>query len=208
MFDKILLVSPRDFIAKMARKSSLSFAIHSFFSTFPILRLQRRIFVGTVESAPRTSGSKSRIHFFIFALNLILLVALLYKTYGRALTPSGGVSVAIFNDTLSPMIDLSVTYPGGKLNLARLGAGERVGQPIANVKEFDATLTFKDEEGHTFSETVHIKPLDELLILIDVLPVLDPSTVTTADGKEQKVLRASISKVRIITSYQGPVLYN
>jgi len=106
------------------------------------------------------------------------------------------------------MIDLTVTYPGGKLSLARLGPGEGVGQPIANVREFDISLTFKDEDGHNFSETVHIKPWDELLILIKVFPVLEPSTVTTADGKEQKVLRASPSKVRIINAYQGPVLYN
>ena len=50
--------------------------------------------------------------------------------------------------------------------------------------------------------------MDEFLVLIEVLPVLEPSTVKTAEGAELKVVRASASKVRIITAYQAPVTYN
>jgi hypothetical protein len=165
--------------------------------------------VGTVEnSSASKAGSRSRLTGLILAFNVILLGVLLYKTYGRALTPSGGVSVSLANGTLSPMIDLSLQYPGGKLDLPRLNAGERVGHPIADVKEFDATLTFKDEDGQAFKETVRIRPLDEFLILIEVLPVLEPATVETAGGAEMKVVKASPSKVRIITAYQAPVTYN
>ena len=159
----------------------------------------------TVENPPASNaGPRSRLTALILAFNVILLGVPPLQDVRPRLTPSGGVSVSLANGTLSPMIDLSLRYPGGKLDLPRLNVGERVGHPIADVKEFDATLTFKDEDGHAFKETVHIRPMDEFLILIEVRPVLEPSAVKTAEGAELKVVRASASKVRVTTAYQAP----
>ncbi|WP_435008653.1 hypothetical protein P12x_005863 [Tundrisphaera lichenicola] len=164
--------------------------------------------MGTVENPGPKAGPRSRIAVLLVVFNVILLGSLLYKTFGRALTPSGGVSVSLTNGLLTPMVDLRLEYPGGKLELPRINPGERVGHSIANVKGFDAILTFKDEAGHAFRETISVQPLDEFLILIEVLPVLEESTLTTADGAEVEVIKASTSKVRVITAYQAPVSYN
>jgi len=164
--------------------------------------------VGTdsVSTQARRPGiSKNRVAGILIFLNLILLGALLYKSYLQALTPSGGVSITLNNDTLGPMIAMSLQYPGGKLDIPRIEPQQGVGLPIRDVNEFDATLTFKDESGHDYKETFHIKPLGEYLIRIYVQPVLEESVIKTADGKEEKVLKASTSRVRILPSYQGPI---
>ena len=59
--------------------------------------------MGTVEHSPSAEGpgSRSRITALILGFNVILLGALLYKTFGRALTPSGGVSVSLANEHAS-----------------------------------------------------------------------------------------------------------
>jgi len=138
-------------------------------------------------------------------LNLILLGVLLYKTYGRQLTPSGGVAIALINNTPGPMLEMSLEYPGGKLALPNLGPTQQVGQPIPDVREFDATLSYKDEGGHAYKEKVHIKPHEELLILIFVEPVLERSTAKTAEGKDETVYKPVASKVRVTTAYQRPI---
>jgi len=152
----------------------------------------------------RPGITKNQVALALIFLNLILLAALLYKTYGQSLTPSGGVAITLNNDTLTPMLNMSLQYPGGKLDLPRIDPNQGVGLPIRDVNEFDATLTFKDEAGHDYKETFHIKPLGEYLIRIYVLPVLEESVIKTADGKEEKVLKASTSRVRVLPSYQGP----
>jgi hypothetical protein len=44
-----------------------------------------------------------------------------------------------------------------------------------------------------------------LLILVFVEPVLEGSVIKTAEGKEEKVLKASPSKVRLVAAYQRPM---
>jgi len=146
---------------------------------------------------------KSRIMLLVTLLNVILLGWLLYTTFVRPLTPSGGSMIAIINDTPSPMIDMSFSYPGGNLPIGRVDPKQSVGSPVQNPGEYDATLTFKDEAGHAYREDFHIKPIDELLIKIYVLPVWEEAMVKTADGTEEKVFKRSRSRVRILPSYQG-----
>jgi len=176
---------------------------------FPSLLRRRPTWERTrARRKQRGRASRNRIVVFITVLNLILLVGLLYKTFGQALTPSGGVAVTLANETFTPMIDMSLQYPGGKVDLPRIDPQQGVGLPIADVREFDATLTFKDKDNHEYKETFHIKPLGENLIRIYVQPVLEESLIKTADGKEETLLKASKSRVRILTSYQAPLSYN
>jgi hypothetical protein len=156
------------------------------------------------EAGAARARPKSRMVLLVTFLNVVLLGGLLYKTFGQALTPSGGVAIALFNNTPMAMNDLALEYPGGKLSLPSLGPAQQVGQPIADVREFDATLSYKDEDGNAYKETVHVKPLDELLILVYVEPVLTKSVVKTAEGKDESVFKAVPSKVRIFTAYQRP----
>jgi len=163
-----------------------------------------------VDTSAEATKSKprSRVLALILFLNFVLLAFFLYNTFGRSLTSSGGVAIALTNETFTPMIGMSLRYPGGKLDIPRLNPKEQVGHPIPNVGEFDATLTFKDAADHDYKETFHVKPLGDNLILLFIQPVLEESAIKTADGKEEKVLKASPTKVRILTSYQGPVIFH
>jgi hypothetical protein len=140
-------------------------------------------------------------------INLALLAALLV-TSGRVKLPSGlissaGASVVVLNETSSPMVEMTLTYPGGTLPIARLDAGKSVGSPINVPGECKATIAFRDEEGHPFTQEFTIKPVGDFLILIYILPVLEPSEVELAGGGRQRVLAPSNEKVRVLVSYQG-----
>jgi hypothetical protein len=158
--------------------------------------------VGTIIDTTKTRP-KSRVLFLITLLNLILLGWLLYTTFGQSLTPSGGASIVLINDTQSPMVGVSLSYPGGTIDLARIEPKQRIGSPVHNPGECDATLTFKDEAGHAYKETFRITPVGELLINIYILPVWEETIIKTADGTEEKVFKPSPSRVRILPSYQG-----
>lgn len=158
--------------------------------------------MGSVESS-LVAQTKSRIAFFVIVLNLILLAVLLYRTFGRSLTPGGGISFALINATPAPMLDVTLQYPGGKLSIPRLNPSQQVGQPVAYGSEFEATLSYKDEENHPHQNKFIIRPLDELLVLIYVLPVMEETVIKAADGIDQKVYKISPSKSRVSTAYQG-----
>lgn len=148
-------------------------------------------------------GSNRRVIGLIVFLNVILLGWLLFASLGRRFMPSEGASLVVINDTFVPMIEMKLTYPGGEFAIPRLSPKQSVGNPARARGEFEATLSFRDEAGNSYRETVKIKPVGEFLILLHVLPVLDEATVTTAEQKEEKVLKASTSKVRILPSYRG-----
>jgi len=137
-------------------------------------------------------------------LNLILLAALFYKSFGQSLTASGGVTLALINSTASPMLDIVFEYPGGKLSTPKLGLREQVAHSITNVADFEATLRFKDEQGHQFQERVRVRPYGEMLVLLDVQSVLKTAVIKNSDGKEQTVVEASPNKVTVSRSYQRP----
>jgi len=139
----------------------------------------------------------------LLGLNVIILCALLYSQFGRALTPSGGVSFVLANDTLTPMLEVSMSYPGGSFALPRLDPRKSVGNPISLASPFEATLSFKDEHGNTTKQVFTIKPLGELLIVIHVLPELEEATIKSEEGKEEKIIRPAASKVKILTTYVG-----
>jgi hypothetical protein len=150
-----------------------------------------------------SGGTSKRIVVLVLALNVILLLSLLYSQFGRSLTPSGGVSIVLANDMLTPMVDLSMSYPGGNFAIPRLDPGKSVGNPITVGTAFEATLSFRDDQGNLIKQAFTIKPLGELLIVIHVLPQLEEAVLKTAEGKEEKLLRSSATKVRILTTYQG-----
>ncbi len=156
----------------------------------------------TADVASGRSTAK-RMLVLLFALNVIILCSLLYSQFGRALTPSGGVSFVLANDTLTPMLEVSMSYPGGNFTLPRLDPKKSVGNPITLGSPFEATLSFKDEKGNTIKQVFMIKPLGELLIVIHVLPELEEAVVKAQDGTEEKIIRPAASKVKILTTYQG-----
>lgn len=158
--------------------------------------------MSTEGVAPETGKSK-RLLGMIFILNLILLGSLLYVTFARSFLPGGGVSVVLANDMLSPMLDLSMSYPGDTFALPRLDARKSVGFPIPVSGPFDVTLTFKDEQGNTIKQSFAIKPVGEFLVVIHVLPEFEETTVKSAEGKEEKLFKPSTTKVRVLTTFQG-----
>jgi hypothetical protein len=149
------------------------------------------------------AGTTKRVLVLLFGLNVLVLCSLLYSQFGRSLTPSGGVSFVLANDMLTPMLDVSMSYPGGSFALPRLDPKKSVGNPITLGSPFEATLSFKDDRGNTIQQAFMVKPLGELLIVIHVLPELEEAVVKTAEGKEDKIIRPAASKVKILTTYQG-----
>ena len=137
-------------------------------------------------------------------LNGVLLLGLLYKNFGESLASETGVTVSLMNHTAGPMLDVVFEYPGGKLELPEIEARGQVGHSIMKLSDFDATLSFKDEQGHSFKEIVTIGPYDGLLLLLSVQPVLETTVVKTADGKDETVIKASPDKVFVMKSYQKP----
>ncbi|WZP00863.1 hypothetical protein EP7_002518 [Isosphaeraceae bacterium EP7] len=139
-------------------------------------------------------------------INLALLAALLV-TSGRVKLPSVmpgvGASLVVLNETLAPMLEMTLTYPGGNFPIPRLDAGKSVGSPVNVPGECKATLSFRDEDGNPYTQEFTIKPVGDFLILIYVLPVLEPSEVELAGGSRQKVLVPSRTKARVLVSYQG-----
>jgi hypothetical protein len=152
--------------------------------------------------------SVSRISRLLLLLNVILLGCLLYTNFGRALTPSGGVSLILANDLPWAITELKLSYPGGSFTLPQLESRKEVGTSVSQPRRFDATISFKGPGGVTCQETFPIKPLDELLIAVHILPILEESVIKSAESTEGKIFKPSPSHVRILTSYQGPVLYN
>jgi hypothetical protein len=166
--------------------------------------------------APRESGGivatginapgakpKSRVVLLVSLLNALLLGWLLYTTFGKSLTAGDGVSVTLINNTPFALVDLSLRYPGGSLDLARVEPNQRIGSPLRNPGVFEATLTFKDEAGHVFQETFPVKPVGEFLINLYILPVWEEAPVPAGEGAEEKAFRPSTSRVRVLPSYQG-----
>ena len=157
-----------------------------------------------VQAAPAVPRPRPGIPPLIMLLNLILLAALLYKTFGQALTSSGGVTFALINSTPGPMLDLMFEYPGGKLAMPKLGIRGQVAHSVTNLADFVGTLSFRDDGGHRFREKVRVRPYGEMLVLLDVQADLKTSVVKTAAGKEEIVIEASPTKVLVTRSYQRP----
>lgn len=146
---------------------------------------------------------KSRSVLLLAVLNVILLGGLLYKTFAPTVTPSGGVMIILINNTFIPLIDLSLQGPGDQFKLARLDPGQSVGTSVKQGSEFECVLSFKDDEKHAYQEKFTVKPVGEFKVLIYVEPRLEELVAKTAEGREEKLLKASQSRVRIITTYQG-----
>jgi hypothetical protein len=157
--------------------------------------------VNASQAGPR---SRSRLLALITLLNLILLAGLLYKTFGPSLTSNGGVTVALINSTPGPMLELAFEYPGGKLAVPKLGVRDQIAYSVMNLADFDATLSFKDERGHPFKESVRVRPYGGMLVLLDVQLILETSVVKTSEGKEETVVKASPTQVLVTRSYQRP----
>lgn len=160
------------------------------------------------EPATAPRGSSTRIVYWITFLNLALLGWLLYTNFGPAFSPGGGTSMVIINDTLTPMLDVTLAYPGGEFSVPRLSSGQSVGNPARFPGAFDAKLTFKDESGRAFEETFKVKPVGDLLLLVYVQPMLEPVEPEPAAGAEPpaagpRLLKASPDRVRILLSFQG-----
>jgi hypothetical protein len=156
------------------------------------------------ESVPRPlerTGGTLRLS---LVLNGVLLASLVYLGAGRFMgSPGGGVSIVVMNNTLGAMKNLKVSYPGGEIPIGPLGRDRQVGSPLPVQGDFEAVITFEDEADNAFKETVKIKPVGELLLILYVLPVLEESTVTSPDGRETRVLRPSTSHVRILPTFKG-----
>jgi len=150
---------------------------------------------------------KSRIILLVTLLNVVLMGGLLYKIFGESLSSSNeGVTLALINYTAGPMLDVTFEYPGGKLAMPKIGVREQVGHSVSNIADFDATLRFKDEQGHVYKETVPVRAYNGLLLLLAVQPILETSVIKTAEGKEETVVKASPDKVFVVKSYQKPGL--
>jgi hypothetical protein len=156
---------------------------------------------GTSQAVARP---RSRVAALITLLNLILMAGLLYKTFGQSLSPSEGVTFALINSTAGPMLDLAFEYPGGKLSVRELGVRNQVAQSVTDVADFEGTLSFKDEQGHSYREKVRVRPYADMLVLLNVQPILQTSLVKTSDGKEEAVIQASSTRVLVVRSYQKP----
>jgi hypothetical protein len=158
------------------------------------------------RAAVAPANPKSRLVLLITLLNVILLGGLLYKMYGEALPSTGGVTLDLINHMPGPMLDVEFEYPGGKLALARIEARGDVGHSVTDLDEFEATLSFKDEQGHSYRTKVPVQAYGGLLALLAVQPILETTTVKTAEGKEEAVVKASPDKVFVVRSYQKPGL--
>jgi len=150
------------------------------------------------------TGTKSRVVPLLVVLNLIVLGGLLYQSFGRSLMPGSGATIDLINNTPGPMLDMVFEYPGGKLTQSKLDPRQGIGHSIPNLGDFDATLSFKDEQGHPFKEPVRVRPYNGMLVLLAVESVLETAVVKTADGKEETVVKASPNKVFVLRSYQRP----
>ena len=157
--------------------------------------------MSTIETATRRPPTRALV--LLLVLTWIPLGWLLYDKFGRALTPSGGMSIVLINETRGPMLEAKFAYPGGDIAIGRLDAGRSVGNPVRYPGECEGTLTYKDEGGKPHEVKVKLRPIDELLIVLYVQPVLEDATVTTADGTQEPVLLASTEKVRVLVSYMG-----
>jgi hypothetical protein len=136
-------------------------------------------------------------------LNLILLGGMLYKTFGDKLGSGDGLTISLINDFPSPIVDVAFEYPGGKLTLPRIDPSVGISNAVQVPGDFDATLSFKDEAGNTFHESVNIQPIGELTLLLYIQPVLEKMDVTTQDGKAISVLKPSTGRARILPCYKG-----
>jgi hypothetical protein len=163
------------------------------------------------EEAALATGSntskaeaKTRIVPLLVFLIVVLLGGLLYQNLGHYLAAITGVTVDIINFTPSPMLDVVFEYPGGKAVSARIDPRRQLGHSIPNLNEFEGTLSFKNEQGNAFKEKVSVHAYNGMMLLLEVHPLLEAATIKTADGKEEKVIKASFSKVSVEQSYQRP----
>lgn len=88
--------------------------------------------------------------------------------------------------------------------MPELGVRGQIAHSVTNLADFDATLSFKDEQGHPFKEKVHVRPYEGMLVLLDVQSILSTSVVKTSEGTEETVVKASPTKVAVTRSYQRP----
>jgi hypothetical protein len=155
-------------------------------------------------SEATTAKPKSRALLLLTVLNLVVLGGLLYKSFGEGLMPGSGVTINLLNNTPGPMLDMVFEYPGGKLTQPKVDAQQGVGLSIPHLGDFDATLSFKNEQGQPLKQSVRVRPYNNLLVLLAVEPVLETAVVKTADGKEETVIKAAPKKIFITRSYQRP----
>jgi hypothetical protein len=102
------------------------------------------------------------------------------------------------------MLDVVLEYPGGKLEVPRLEMRDQVGHSISRLSDVDATLSFQDDQGHSYKQSIPIRPYDSLLLLLGVQPVLKTEFITTSDGKEEAVVKVSPDTIFVTRSYQKP----
>ncbi len=155
----------------------------------------------TVE--PRSVAGPNRATVLLTILNLLLLGGLLYATFGRTLSSGDGVSLVIVNETPSSMDDFKLSYPGGNFEIPQLPPGKSVGNPIPVAGEFEAVLSFKDASGVERTQSLPIKPLGELLIVIHVFPELGEPLESDEAGADGSVVRIVPGRYRIVTTYKG-----
>lgn len=153
--------------------------------------------------APESRGKAGNATILLAALNILLIGLIAYKYLDVDGFSGDGVSIVLVNDTMEPMDHMSLSYPGGRLDIPQLDAGRSVGSPIPVPGEFQAKLTFKDGEGVERSEVIAIKPLGELLLILHVFPLLEESSIKGSDGEEHRVVQPAPGRYRIITSYKG-----
>jgi hypothetical protein len=163
----------------------------------------RRTALVTDASGPG-NGKKSRLVPLLVLMIVVLLGGLLYQGSDKYLAGVGGVTIDLINDTPGPMLDVLFEYPGGKFTLPSLGPQGEVGHSIPSLADFDATLSFKNEQGQQYKETVRVRPYNGMLALLTVQAILETSVVKTAEGKEETMLKASAKKIFNVRSYQRP----
>lgn len=154
------------------------------------------------DPTPRTKTSP---------LTLLLLLVILALTGALALSRGiirlpgiAATSILVYNDTPVQFESLTLSYPGGALELPMIPANESVGSPIyPESPDFDATLAFKVGDASPVELEFPVRVLRDLLIEIHVLPVLEPGTITAEDGREIQVIRASDSEFRVLVAYSG-----
>jgi hypothetical protein len=102
------------------------------------------------------------------------------------------------------MLDLSFEYAGGKLAVPRRNLRDQIAHSVANLADFDAALSFRDEQGRPYQENVRVRSYGWMLVLLDVQAILETSVGKTSEDKEESVVKASPTKVLVMTSYQSP----
>ena len=155
-----------------------------------------------VEAQP-SRGKTGNATVLLAALNILLLGWIGFKYLDLNGLSGGGVSIVLINETMEPMDGMSLSYPGGRIDVPQLDAGRSIGSPIPVPGEFEVTLTFKDGGGAERSEPITIKPLGDLLLILHVFPVLEESSITGPDGEERRIVQPASGRYRIITSYKG-----